>query len=70
MMFPTVMNSLSVGMFSSLRKHSGAVYRLTLINFARQANICGERFSFIKENKKFVFKNISQQTLVTFHLSL
>ena len=25
MMFPTVMNSLSVGMFSSLRKHSGAV---------------------------------------------
>ena len=43
---------------------------LTFINFARQANICGERFSVVEENKKCVFKNVSQQTLVTFHLSL
>ena len=44
---------LSVGVFSfSLICESIAVSNLCS---ARRANSCGERFSFLKDNKKFVF---------------
>ena len=67
MIFATVMNSLSVGMFSfSLICKSIAAQFLTVLCSGRWENSCGERFSFTEDNKKFV----GQPTLVMFHLFL
>ena len=67
MIFATVMNLLSVGMFSfSLICKSIAAQFLTVLCSGRWENSCGERFSFTEDNKKFV----GQPTLVMFHLFL
>ena len=44
-MFPSVMNSLSVGVFSCETPCS-----------ARRENSCGERFSVVEDNAKFVYR--------------
>ena len=60
MMFPTVKNLLSIGVFSfSLICKSIAAQFLTVLCSGRWENSCGERFSFVKDNKKFVYQKVS-----------
>ena len=59
-MFPTVKNLLSIDVFSfSLICKSIAAQFLTVLCSGRWENSCGERFSFLKDNKKFVYQKVS-----------
>ena len=66
-MFPTVMNLLSVGVFSCERIVANF---LTFVQHNRQKS-CGEKFSFVEGDKKFIiFLLGGWLILVTFHFFL
>ena len=66
-MFPTVMNLLSVGVFSCERIVANF---LTFVQHNRQKS-CGEKFSFVEGDKKFIiFLLGGWLNLVTFHFFL
>ena len=48
-----VHKQLACSVFSNLQKHGSAVSNLCS---TQGANSCGEKFSFLKDNEKFVFQ--------------